>query len=80
MITKSPPGHHIAHTELEQPQHLTKIISDGTVEGPYDGSARRTGGQAGAKAGSHELERLRDFHDQLLSAAACRPRLDPAKR
>jgi hypothetical protein len=71
MIMESPPGHHITHTELEQRQDLTKIISDGAVESLHDGCAGRTGGKASAEAGSHQLQRLGDLHDQLLSAAAC---------
>jgi hypothetical protein len=71
MIMKGPPGHHITYTELELRQDPTKIISDGAVEGLHDRRAPRTGGQAGGEAGSHQLQRLRDFHDQLLSTAAC---------
>jgi hypothetical protein len=71
MIMESPPGHHITYTELELRQDVTKIISDRPVEGVHDRRARRTGGQAGPEAGSHQLQRVRDFHDQLLSAVAC---------
>ena len=39
-----PPGCHISNTQLQQRLHLTKIISDRTLEGPHDrrrGSPRR---------------------------------------
>jgi hypothetical protein len=71
MIMKNPPGRRLACAELEQRQYLTKIFSDWTIEGPYHRCACRTSGQTGTKAGSHQLQRLRSFHDQPLSAATC---------
>src|SRR5829696_8055753 len=35
MIMKGSPGNDISDTELQQRHDLTKIISDGAVEGPY---------------------------------------------
>jgi hypothetical protein len=80
MIIQSPPGVHVSDTQLHQRQHLTKIISHGTVEGLHDGRTCRAGGQAGGEARGQELQSLRPFHDQSLPATPRRARLQPAKR
>jgi hypothetical protein len=49
---------------------LTKIISDRTVEGPYNRRARHTRRHASSETGSHQLQHLWHFHDQLSAAAA----------
>jgi len=63
------PGGHVTHTQLEQCQDLTKIVSDGTSKS-HNRNTRRAGWETGAEAPSHQLQHLRHLHDQLFSTAA----------